>query len=235
MINRNISERNSKIDCLDGVRGLAALIVVLSHTSNAGMSFIPFLDFRGTGKSGVFLFFLLSAFLLTTPFLREGKGLFSVDAMSHYWQRRFFRIYPLYTLYLLFALLSTYFLSFAFGKVGVGIPFALDWLEFIEHLSLVKGYGVTWSIAVEFKFYFILPFLVWLVLLFRSRLNGFGMAVLFLIFMTISQVVFPEGDSKMNDPRLLPYIPIFVVGAFLSVLQESIKKQRAGEINVFSV
>jgi peptidoglycan/LPS O-acetylase OafA/YrhL len=41
MIERELSERNSKIDSLDGVRGLAALVVVFSHTSNAGMFFGP--------------------------------------------------------------------------------------------------------------------------------------------------------------------------------------------------
>ena len=56
MIERELSERNSKIDSLDGVRGLAALVVVFSHTSNAGMFFVPFLDMRGIGKSGVFFF-----------------------------------------------------------------------------------------------------------------------------------------------------------------------------------
>ena len=99
MIYREISDEKFQMDSLDGLRGFAALIVVFSHTSNAGMFFIPLLDLRGVGKSGVFLFFLLSSFLLTLPLLRKKKEVLSLSVMSHYWQRRFFRIYPLYTLY----------------------------------------------------------------------------------------------------------------------------------------
>ncbi|MCY1298635.1 hypothetical protein D9M70_481290 [compost metagenome] len=57
MIGREISDKSFQIDALDGLRGLAALIVVLSHTSNLSMFFFPLLDFRGIGKSGVYLFF----------------------------------------------------------------------------------------------------------------------------------------------------------------------------------
>src|SRR5262245_2640690 len=98
MIHREISDKRFQMDSLDGLRGFAALIVVFSHTSNKGWFLAPFLDLRGIGKSGVILFFLLSSFLLTLPLLRNGKEVLSRPVMSHYWQRRFFRIYPLYTL-----------------------------------------------------------------------------------------------------------------------------------------
>jgi len=166
MIHRDISDKRLQIDSLDGLRGFAALIVVFSHTSNAGMFFLPMMDLRGTGKSGVFLFFLLSSFLLTLPLLSKGKSIFSFSVMSHYWQRRFFRIYPLYTLYLLLGLLTTAILSTYIGK-NVGIPFALDWNQFLRHILLQEGKGVTWSIAVEFKFYFLLPFLAFAIAFLR--------------------------------------------------------------------
>jgi len=107
MMHREISDKKYQMDSLDGLRGCAALIVVCSHTSNSGMFFLPFLDLRGIGKSGVFLFFLLSSFLLTLPLLRKGKEVLSFSVMSHYWQRRFFRIYPLYTIYLLMGVISS--------------------------------------------------------------------------------------------------------------------------------
>lgn len=233
MIERELSERNSKIDSLDGVRGLAALIVVFSHTSNAGMFFVPFLDMRGIGKSGVFLFFLLSAFLLTVPFLKKGIGFFTKASMSHYWQRRFFRIYPLYTLYLLLALVSTYLFDVGLGKVDFGIPFAIDWAGFFKHIMLAEGKGVTWSIAVEFKFYFLLPFLVFGVLCFRSWTNSeVGVVALFFMLMFLSQAVFPQADSEMNDPRVLPYMPIFIVGIFLAVFQDQIRLHEAARLKL---
>lgn len=214
------------MDSLDGLRGFAALIVVFSHTSNSGMFFAPLLDFRGVGKSGVFLFFLLSSFLLTLPLLKKGREVLSFPVMSHYWQRRFFRIYPLYTIYLLLAVVSTWTIVTLFGKTGVGIPFVLDWYGFFNHLTLQEGKGVTWSIAVEFKFYFILPIFVFGIVLIRNYGHG-ALLVLFVVLLLLSQLVFPQSESTTNDARLLPYMPIFIIGMFLAVLQDYINTRKS--------
>ncbi len=187
------------------------------------MFFIPILDLSGIGKSGVFLFFLLSSFLLTLILLPQGKEILSYSVMSHYWQRRFFRIYPLYTLYLLFAVMSTWFFTTAMGRSGVGIPFDLNWHGFLNHLFLLEGKDVTWSIAVEFKFYFLLPFLVLTIVVIRSFGDGATLLYFFLL-MLLSQVISPQSESLTNDTRLLPYLPIFLVGVFLAVLQDGINR-----------
>ena len=229
MVHREISDKKYQMDSLDGLRGFAALIVVFSHTSNSGMFFIPFLDLRGIGKSGVFLFFLLSSFLLTLPLLRKGKEVLSVPVMSHYWQRRFFRIYPLYTLYLLLGVVSTLVITSTLGKSGVGIPFGLNWAGFINHLLLFEGKGVTWSIAVEFKFYFTLPFFVLAIVLVRSY-GPLAIIGLFFSLMLLSQFISPQSESLTDDIRLLPYMPIFIIGMFLAVLQDYINNDRSNNI-----
>ncbi|MGQ8365235.1 acyltransferase family protein [Glaciecola sp. 1036] len=221
MIHREISDKKYQMDSLDGLRGLAALIVVMSHTSNAGMFYLPFLDLRGTGKSGVFLFFLLSSFLLTLPLLKKGKQIFTFANMSHYWQRRFFRIYPLYTIYLLLAVFSTIAIGMFLGREDAGVPFSLDWFGFLKHLALMEGKGVTWSIAVEFKFYFTLPFFVFAIVLVRPY-GAPALIAMFLLLMVLSQLISPQDESLRNDARLLPYMPIFIIGMFLAVLQDYI-------------
>lgn len=224
MIQREISNKSYQMDCLDGLRGFAALLVVFSHTSNEGMYFVPFLDLRGAGKSGVFLFFILSAFLLTLPLLRKGKAIFSITEMSHYWQRRIFRIYPLYTVYLLCALISTYLVVTLLNKQQFGLPFALDWQGFVNHMTLQAGKSVTWSIAVEFKFYFILPFLV-LAIGFARRGGPYLLITIYLTSMVLTQVIFPQHKALNTDVRLLPYLPIFLTGVFLAVLQDYLNAQ----------
>ncbi len=220
MLHREISDKKYQMDSLDGLRGLAALIVVFSHTSNSGMYMLPFLDLKGIGKAGVYLFFLLSAFLLTLPLLQKRGHIFTLPVMSHYWQRRFFRIYPLFLLYLLLALISTWLCS---GVYGEGVPFSLDLIGFFKHLTLQEGKGVTWSIAVEFKFYFMLPVLV--AILAYLRPFGFWLPVLlFAVLLVLSQVISPQGESLPNDARLLPYMPIFLIGMFLAVLQDYMYK-----------
>ena len=218
------------MDALDGLRGFAVLIVILSHTSNSGMFFLPSLNFGGIGKSGVYLFFLLSSFLLAMPLIRKGAAIFSFHVMYNYWQRRFFRIYPLYTLYLLIGLLSTWFFAEILDKHGVGVPFELDMEHFINHITLQEGKGVTWSIAVEFKFYFLLPIIAYIIYVIRSRFGLWASLTLFVILLWLSQEISPQSESTVNDARLLPYMPIFLAGMFLSLVQLEInKKGKYGE------
>lgn len=221
MIRREISNRRFQIDALDGLRGFAALIVVLSHTSNLNMYFFPFLDLRGIGKSGVYLFFLLSSFLLTLPLIQYGKKILTYSVMSAYWQRRFFRIYPLYTCYLLVALVSSWLTTRIFG-VSFGQPFDLDLAGFMRHLFLQESKGLTWSIAVEFKFYFVLPVLVLVSTFVRSK--GILAAQIFFIFLLLlSQLIFPQSQAVVNDSRLLPYLPVFIFGVAIAFIQDHIQ------------
>ncbi|CAG8568793.1 3384_t:CDS:1, partial [Racocetra fulgida] len=50
---------------LDGIRGVAALGVVYTHTQNIGKQRLAFKIFDKVGTYGVIMFFVLSAFLLT--------------------------------------------------------------------------------------------------------------------------------------------------------------------------
>tara|TARA_R110001583_G_scaffold185149_1_gene345099 strand:+ start:3534 stop:4580 length:1047 start_codon:yes stop_codon:yes gene_type:complete len=211
------------MDSLDGLRGFAALIVVLSHTSNVEMYFLPFLDFRGVGKSGVYLFFLLSAFLLTLPLLRQGNKIFTRQFMSHYWQRRFFRIYPLFALYLLIALVSSYILLTFLDKKNIGLPFHLDLQSFFSHLFLQEGKGVTWSIAVEFKFYFILPFFAYLFYIIQAKSIKYSVIIV-CVALVLYQVLFTFDKIELTQTSVLPYIPIFLIGMLLAVFQHAINE-----------
>lgn len=223
MIHRDISNKEYQMDSLDGLRGFAALIVVMSHTSNVGMYFLPLLDFRGVGKSGVYLFFLLSAFLLTLPLLRQGKKIFTRRFMSHYWQRRFFRIYPLFALYLLIASVSSYILFTFLDKQNIGLPFHLNLQGFFSHIFLQEGKGVTWSIAVEFKFYFILPFLAYLFYIILTK--GLKYAVVIVCSALIFfQMLFIFNKIDLTPTNLLPYMPVFLIGMLMAVFQHALNE-----------
>jgi peptidoglycan/LPS O-acetylase OafA/YrhL len=212
------------INALDGLRGLAALIVVFSHTSNSQMYFFPGMDLSGIGKTGVFLFFLLSSFLLTLPLLSQGQRVFDRKNLLHFIQRRFFRIYPLFSLYLLAGVLSTIVFSQYLGLENIGVPFALDWQGLISHLLLQNGLGVTWSIVVEVKFYFILPILAFIVNLALQKGVTFT-AVLIITLICSAHFFSPASESLKNDMSIAPYMPVFLLGMLLAVIQYAINNQ----------
>lgn len=216
---KSVTREKYRIDTLDGLRGVAALIVLLGHASNLGIFLFPNFDFRGLGKSGVYLFFLLSSFLLARPLLDLGPKIFSARVMLSYWQRRFFRIYPLYFMYLLLAFVSSYIAAAVLNRSDFGVPFYLSIQDFIRHLLLIDGKGVTWSIVVEFKFYAVLPFLAFVLSLIITRFNHFIAVGFLLILVGVLQIAAPQYATLDEDLRLLPYMPMFLTGVLLAVVQ----------------
>ncbi len=215
---RELSDSRFQIDALDGLRGLAVLMVFVSHASKNHMNLLPGLDLSGIGKSGVYLFFLLSSFLLTLPFLVKGKAAFTFRPMTNYFLRRFLRIYPLFIFYLLTCILGTWLVvRFQIVTPLGGIPFALSWSELWDHLLLQKGYSVTWSIPVEFRYYFVLPLVAALyVFIGKARLwLSLGFSALLI---AATQFFWPQSSVPLNSPYLGPYLCIFLMGATLAVV-----------------
>lgn len=195
---------------LDGLRGIAAFLVVLAHASGAKIHFAPFLDFTNMGFLGVLLFFMLSAYLLDRQIALAIK---EKRATLRYWLnyalRRFLRIYPLYFA----ALLFNYFL-WNHNKL---YAYSIHSYELIvKHLLLQDGKGVFWSIPVEFTYYLLSP----LILLFIDKVIKWNIlnVVLFLLFLTAgvsyyNTIFFPEKISTLK------YLPVFLVGTILSLVE----------------
>ena len=193
---------------LDGLRGLAILLVVLSHTSNAGLFFHPLLDFHGTGKIGVFLFFMLSAYLLDRQIAQRFRA---EKAGSHYWKnyflRRLLRIYPLFLL----ALISWWMLNeTGYFKVISSLQ------EIADHLLLMRGENVFWSVPVEFKYYFLSPILMWFFHRFlRWKLQKIIMVISLLVAVSVALDVL-LGLSEIST---LKYLSVFLCGTLLSIYE----------------
>jgi peptidoglycan/LPS O-acetylase OafA/YrhL len=175
------------LPALDGVRGLAVLLVLLDHASDAGMRLFAAADLNRAGKYGVYLFFVLSAFLLTYQFCtRKPAELARGAVWMNYMVRRFFRIYPLY----LFVLVAMVFM----GK--------RQWEDVFTHLLLRDGTGHFWTIPVEFKYYLVLPLLV-LPILWGFRKSGAWGTVTSLISAALLAVFFLAERAWSMEPEIL--------------------------------
>lgn len=190
----------NQIDSLDGLRGIAVLLVLVSHLSNAGMHIIPALSFSGVGKVGVWLFFTLSSFLLTLQFLnKKDESLLSAKVWLNYFVRRFFRIYPLFTLVML--------ISWMLSNSGY---FFMDGTnDLISRLLLQDAKGVEWSILVEFRYYMVLPIMVFLMVFPLKR-----KLILITLTALLAVVIADLYRPAINLVSLRPYISIFIMGSY---------------------
>jgi peptidoglycan/LPS O-acetylase OafA/YrhL len=137
--------RPTRIAALDGLRGVAILLVVIGHA-------YPY-DFGQGGVVGVTLFFVLSGYLITRVLTRES------NLRRFYW-RRFVRLYPALIPFLLLA-------AAVFGWGRVWAP-----AFYVANVVQIAGTDLwplthTWSLAVEEHFYLIWPW----VFLFVPRRN----------------------------------------------------------------
>lgn len=198
---------------LDGLRGLAVLIVLLSHTANAGLPVLPGFSFSGTGKSGVYLFFVLSAFLLTRILLGKPWAQWRVSATwLDYVLRRVLRIWPAYLVVLL--------ASAALTASGLAPwwPYPMDAEALLRHLLLLEGVSVLWSVPVEFHYYLWLPLVAALLGLAVQRGGLWAAAFVALLLTLAALALWPPAESRVNDVRLGPYLSLFFAGALAAVL-----------------
>lgn len=147
---------------LDGLRGLAILLVLFSHWVND----LPhrLFPYGTSGWCGVDLFFVLSGFLITNGLLASRT---SINYFSSFYSKRLLRIFPVYYLALL-----AYFILLPLCLPGMPRPDAYDrvfywfylnnWAAFL-HLPNAPFIGHFWSLAVEEQFYLLWPVVVLLV------------------------------------------------------------------------
>lgn len=173
--------RNPGIDLL---RGLAILLVILLHLRIR----IPVKDslvadilphwlvkaLTDRGQEAVYMFFVISGFLITSHTLMRWRELHQMDALA-FWARRATRILP--CLLVLIAVLSVLHLlnvqSYAIwregqslsGAIVAALGFHINWYEG-QHGYLPGSWDILWSLAIEEIFYLGFPIACFLI---RSR------------------------------------------------------------------
>ncbi len=188
------SSMGAQISALDGIRGLAALLVLAEHTG----------VLKNIGSLGVWLFFALSGFLLTTPFVLKPSRAVSYEYMSSYLLRRCKRLIPMY-----YALVGVSMLSH--GRTD----------EVVRHLLFLQANGHYWTLPQEMSFYLILPLLVaGIYLVFRGRKVW---AVLFLLVLLVLANKYLTKDVVSlygQNQKMQAMVGIFLSGMMFSYLYQ---------------
>jgi peptidoglycan/LPS O-acetylase OafA/YrhL len=155
---------------LDGVRGVAVLMVLAAHIfphaevfwNNSIASFLSIVT--AMGLTGVDFFFVLSGFLITSILLNN-KG--QRHYFRNFYAKRSLRIFPAYY-FCITVLFAGYFV---FGKTSIqtilssGFWFYTYLHNWIYAINSAPGlyFGHLWSLAIEEQFYFTWPLVIYFV------------------------------------------------------------------------
>jgi peptidoglycan/LPS O-acetylase OafA/YrhL len=154
---------DKRLPQLDGVRGVAILLVMLVNTSEKYPG-LHLQRFVGNGWMGVDLFFALSGFLIT-GILLESKS--EPNYFKNFYARRVLRILPLYyaVLFLMFVIIplarpAEGHLIFERSSPWWAYPFFLQNFLVGVPTNGAGPLGASWSLAIEEQFYLVWPLVV---------------------------------------------------------------------------
>jgi len=178
------------IPSLDGIRGLAALMVFLSHAALPNL--IP-------GGFGVTIFFFLSGYLITTLLRREYASTGAIS-LRNFYLRRVYRILP--PLYIVLATCVILDLAGVFnsdmsvrGVVAQAVQMTNYYIIAFGQGGLAPATSIMWSLAVEEHFYLLFPLA--LSLLYRRfdvhRIAGILLSVCGVVLLWRAFMVFAVG------------------------------------------
>lgn len=152
---------------LNGLRAIAAIAVVISHTTLELKHFGLVDTIFGSGLNGkpkglllasygVSIFFALSGFLITFLLLKEKEKTNKINIKGFY-IRRILRIWPLYYFYILLCFIIYYIYNINYNQNV--IPFYLFLTANIPVVinTMLPFLGHFWSIGVEEQFYLFWP------------------------------------------------------------------------------
>lgn len=216
---------SNKINSLETLRGIAALMVALYHYPST--SFLYFED----GFLAVYFFFSLSGFVITLNYFNKIN---SFNDLIRFQTRRFYRLYPVHLL-LLLTVLCIQFLklialkffnfdstSYAFSPVNI---FSLT--DFFQHIFLtqsITNFGnflswnsAAWTISAEFYAYLIFGLLTLIV-----RRNKKIFIILLLLYILFDEFITLSLKYYINSV-FLNCLFYFSIGSIVFFIYEKTK------------
>ena len=189
------------VGALDGLRGVAVLLVVVSHFRILVIWPTPWNsvnNFMAGGFLGVDLFFVLSGFLITSLLLVETKRRNVRGVLRRFYVRRVFRLMPAILVFLashaILALWENTSMRSELRSARAVIFYHLNWHFIWDPKHSVIDFGHLWSLAIEEQFYIVWPIVLLGLVLIRLKPQVIIGVILFLIF-----VVYLRRVALWND------------------------------------
>ena len=213
---------------LDGLRGLAALYVVLFHCWLYAFPGYPdssaprVLDVLMFGRIAVVFFLVLSGFSLAISPARHG---WRSGGVAQFLRRRAWRILPPYWAALAVSLVISLFVVPAshYGPPD-GSSFLVYGLVLQDVFFAPTPNGAFWSIGVEAELYLLFP----LILLVRRRFSAAAAVACVTLPVIVRGLMAPGANPVEGDNWLAPHLaPVFVagvVGAGIVVASERVRR-----------
>lgn len=232
---KNDLKKTSKFKTIDGLRGLAAILVVFHHSILANINAISgnwnfsnekFISgnehlqsfYHNAGPVGVILFFMITGFLFSNKLITSKGNISYTD----FYKKRILRIAPLYY----FSVLVIFIISMSMpintpSDFLDGVKKFFGWLSFyfIGYEGFTTNYpysrlnaGVFWTLAVEWKFYFLIPFLG----LFAGSLRN---VIIFSTSAALTIITLNNAGLIINTDSAITLS--FLFGSLSSIIQNS--------------
>lgn len=212
---------------VNGMRGVAALWVVLGHCS----IWIGYHSILPDPKIAVDIFMLISGFVMMyTSHVVYPQLIHSDKYWRIFYIRRFFRLSPAYYLVLLLAFMLSHYFESGYHQLGLmqnnsylaNYPADFSWNNFFLHISYIFGLLPEsssstllsdWSIGVEAQFYLIFPFLY---IFLTRRQNWLSLSCICLFSIILSLATRKYVLLHYIEPSLLSYqLPVFLLGCLI--------------------
>lgn len=210
---------------IDGLRGIAILLVVFFHISQGWKSMENIFH---AGFIGVDIFFVISGFLISTIVLKSLEN--KTFSFVEFYSRRIRRLFPALVIVLLSSLIFGYFFLFAedfkyLAKHIIGSALYINnfllWNEsgYFDSAAELKPLLHLWSLSVEEQFYIFWPLMIWtfyrinrtlLPLIIFLTLCSFGAHLFFLKINHTTAFYFPHLRAwELLVGSLVAYFEIF--------------------------
>jgi len=159
----------SRLTRLESLRALGSIAVLLTHTLALSLAGAPLEEsyknrlIYGNGVLGLYLFFVMSGYLLYLPFARRHLRAGRKINLRRYARNRLLRVVPVYYT--------------AIAVLIILVPHGVDradwwrWVTFTQNFSTDSLHllnAPVWSVAVEMQFYLVLPVVAWAI----GRISG---------------------------------------------------------------